>query len=163
MGMDRETLRDFTMLRLIGVAVIGLPILAYMGSDYAELRARQKLPEWGTKVEGSILDFEIRKGRPLLSYLFTANGKSIKIIDRPVEGLEKAGRAHPITVWFDPNVPSHCITEPEVACFDMGFRPAVLLGLALLWVTLMTLATFGVLRARTQRRVTAPTHESVGV
>ena len=159
MGMDRETLRDFAMLRLIAVAVVGLPIVAYLASDYAELRARQKLPEWGAKVEGSILDFEIRKGRPLLSYVFTDKGKAVKIIDRPVDGLEKAERAHPITVWHDPKNPSHCITEPEIKCFDMGFRPAVLLGAAILWVTLMTLATAGVVLQRRRRSAPAPTRE----
>ena len=163
MVMDRETLRDFAMLRLIGVAVIGLPIVAYLASDYAELRARQKLPQWGTRVEGSILDFEVRKGRPLLSYLFTTNGKSIEIIDRPVAGLEKASRAHPVAVWYDPKNPSHCMTEPEIACFDMGFRPAVLLGASLLWSALMTLAIVGVVRAHARRRATASAPETVRV
>jgi hypothetical protein len=129
--MSDEARADVQKLKIGLMLALGVPVISWLGCDYATVRGRAALQERGTKVEGAILDCESKGGRTLLSYLFTVNGQPVRVADRPIPAQEKAERTRPLAVWYDPSRPTNCVSELELRHLETFWTPLALVGLIL--------------------------------
>lgn len=138
---DPENTRSWRLTKAAIFVLIGVGAIVWLAIDQREAAAQQELSRSGAAAQGKVVELEsLRGGQHLtLSYEYRVNGNTYGILKRRVGDFNGLASGGPVTVWYDPSDPRHCVTHNELSHTRFGWTPYLFGGAIVL---MMGLAAF---------------------